>query len=91
MSNKKCKFNENYFEKIDRFDNAYFLGLLYSDGSNCSHTTAERAIVISLQEEDVEILKRFKEYSDSEYAIIYRKPKENIRKGQYRFYVYSRK
>ena len=29
----RLKFNEKYFEKIDSTDKAYFLGLIYSDGS----------------------------------------------------------
>ena len=30
---KRVYFNENYFEKIDSINKAYFLGLLYADGS----------------------------------------------------------
>lgn len=90
MNNKKHTFNENYFEKIDAFDKAYFLGLLYADGSNCLHPTVKRAISISLQEEDAEILKLFSEYTQSTYPLIYKPPKNN-RKGVYKFYVYCEK
>lgn len=50
--------DENYFDVIDTEDKAYFLGLLYSDGY---HNTNKNCITITLQEEDVDVLKTFNE------------------------------
>lgn len=48
--------DDNYFDIIDTEDKAYFLGLLYADGY---HNTDNNSISITLQEEDVDILKTF--------------------------------
>lgn len=47
----KYTLNENYFDKIDTQDKAYFLGLLYADGTNRGNCFS-----ISLQEKDKDIL-----------------------------------
>ena len=44
-------FNESYFEKIDTFNKAYVLGLLYADGCN-----TRVGMALALQEEDLEII-----------------------------------
>lgn len=56
--NTKYNVNESYFEKIDTPDKAYFLGLMYADGN-----VSNRAITISLQEKDLNILEKFKNYT----------------------------
>ncbi len=53
--NNKYEKNDNYFDIIDSNEKAYFLGLMYSDGS-----VTDRSIVITLQERDGPILERFK-------------------------------
>ncbi len=55
--NKKYTVNDNYFENIDTPDKAYFLGLLTADGSINKNT-----ICIYLQERDSGILRKFKDY-----------------------------
>lgn len=55
-------FNENYFEKIDSEDKAYFLGLLYADGNIY---LKRRRVQITLQNEDAYILEIFKKYINS--------------------------
>lgn len=50
---KKYKLNENYFNKIDTEEKAYFLGLLYADGYN---NTDKYAVVLALQKRDKDIL-----------------------------------
>lgn len=66
----RYRFIENYFEKIDTTDKAYFLGLMYSDGS----VSYDRNICsISLQEPDKYILELFKNYLKYEKELeIYR-------------------
>jgi len=59
VKSKQYTLNENYFEKIDSKDKAYFLGLLYADGYNHKY---QHCVEISLSVEDEEILKKFKYY-----------------------------
>jgi len=56
--------NENYFKKIDTEAKAYFLGLLYADGSNIipkqkNKISSGRTIKLALQSIDKEILEIF--------------------------------
>ena len=58
-------FNVNYFEKIDSFDKAYFLGLLAADGNVLifkNNGKKQATIRLSLQEQDKDILEIFKKY-----------------------------
>lgn len=55
--NKKYARNSNYFDVIDTENKAYFLGLLYADGNNCS---PHNSITLSLQEEDGYLIEQFK-------------------------------
>lgn len=54
----KYPIKEDYFDKIDSEDKAYFLGLLYADGCN---NEKRNAISIGLQEKDKYILEIFRE------------------------------
>tara|TARA_R110000868_G_scaffold25451_1_gene99469 strand:- start:20 stop:655 length:636 start_codon:yes stop_codon:yes gene_type:complete len=49
-------FNDDYFEKIDTEDKAYFLGLLFADGNIY---TKRHRVQITLVNEDAYILKKF--------------------------------
>jgi len=53
---KKYKVRHNYFETIDTEEKAYFLGLMYADGSN---TATQNQIKLKLLAEDSYILIRF--------------------------------
>lgn len=55
--NKRIK--SNYFSKIDTPEKAYWLGLLYTDGSVDHYRTTGR-IRLQLQAEDIDILQQFK-------------------------------
>lgn len=58
MSNKQFFVDETVFDKIDNQDNAYFLGLLYADGTNY-----ENGIVkLDLVEQDIDTLENFKKF-----------------------------
>jgi len=66
--NRKYSLNECYFENIDSEDKAYFLGLLYADGSlNPNNST----IRIMLQERDIDILKKFQSCINSNRPMRY--------------------
>lgn len=52
---RKYNVNESFFEEVDSKEKAYFLGLMYADGS-----VSERFLVISLQQKDELILEKLK-------------------------------
>ena len=52
------KFNENFFDKIDSEEKAYWLGFLYADGSVSSN---KNTIELSLQSNDIKHLQKFKQ------------------------------
>ena len=58
----KYKFNENYFEKIDSEDKAYFLGLFYADACN---SNSGNIISIGLQKRDKGILSKLNKFMKS--------------------------
>lgn len=60
LTKQKFTINQNYFEKIDTEDKAYFLGLLYADGT-ISGGLRRYTIDISLQESDFLILEKFRD------------------------------
>lgn len=84
--NKKYSFNEDYFEKIDSEDKAYFLGLLMADGCN-----NREGFTISLQEEDKYILEEFKKRIGYNGPIRLNKPKKSHWKDMYVLAIYSMK
>lgn len=86
---QKYSINENYFDIIDVEDKAYFLGLLYADGC----VSKDGSIILSLEEKDLEIIKKFKKQLKYQGNISYIKPKKIYntyfkrtinRSGQYR-------
>ena len=72
--NKKIK--NNYFSNIDAPEKAYWLGFLYTDGS-VDHYKRTGRIRLQLQEQDIEILEKFKECLQLDCKIIYDKRKNN--------------
>lgn len=74
--------NQNYFKKIDTANKAYWLGFLYADGcislKNKDIKTGGSLLEITLQADDVDILKRFKMSISSNSPI-----KEKLVKGKY--------
>jgi len=63
------KLNDNYFEKIDSIDKAYFLGLMLTDGNI---SLKEDIIRLALSSKDEKILNIFKEKTGNENKIIIR-------------------
>lgn len=68
VANRRYFVNENYFEKIDSKDKAYFLGFLVSDGCNIGNR-----VTLALHKNDIEILNILKGYIKSEKDIILHK------------------
>jgi len=59
----KCKINENYFEKIDSHEKAYWLGFICADG----HISKRGYLTIAIK--DREILEKFTKDTNSTYKI----------------------
>lgn len=63
--------NENYFEKIDSQDKAYFLGFIGADG--CLYETKDKnkqnILRINIQKKDIKILQLLKEYLKTDKPI----------------------
>lgn len=68
-AHKKYEFNENYFNKINSEDKAYWLGWLYSDGCNQKNHN----ISIGLNKKDIHIIELFKKYINSNRPVYYKK------------------
>jgi intein-encoded DNA endonuclease-like protein len=86
IGNKKYTYNEDYFNKINSFDKAYILGLLYSDGWNTEHSVG-----IQLQENDKDILLKINKYIDSNKSIHFNKSKNLKHKNKNTLCFYSKK
>lgn len=74
-SNKQL--DENYFEKIDRPDKAYFLGFMLTDGNI---SLKENIIRLSLSSKDEEILQVFKGKTRNENKLIIREDDKHSEK-----------
>jgi hypothetical protein len=83
---RKYNINENYFEKINSEDKAYFLGLLYADGWNSGE-----GFRLSLQEKDSHILDKFKEKIGYSGEIKFCKKGKSNWQNQLALTIYSRK
>jgi len=71
---RRIKYNENYFEKIDKPEKAYFLGLIFSDG--CVETEKRKRLIIKLHKKDVEILEKFKKSIEFEGSVWFSKKRD---------------
>ena len=71
---KNLNLDENYFEKIDRTDKAYFLGFMLTDGNVSLN---ENIIRLSLSSKDEEILNIFKEKTGNENKICIREDEKH--------------
>lgn len=80
MKGHKCGINSfnNYFEKIDSADKAYFLGLTFADGNirTDSRGGGRKIFSIMLTEEDKYILERFNKYANFNSKLIIHHKKE---------------
>ena len=67
--NRKYTLDQHYFDKIDTQEKAYILGLLYADG--CI-VPSKHFVTISLQESDVDVLKKINDELKSSRPLGYR-------------------
>lgn len=84
----KLTRDSNFFEKIDNEIKAYFLGFMYADGY-----VNNKGLKISLQEQDVDILNRFKKEIkfDGNLYFLERSKKNPNWKNVYTLSIYDRK
>ncbi len=80
--------DESYFEVIDSHRKAYYLGLLYADGTIDGNSPK---VAIALQEQDKNILFQFREDLKSDYSISYRQYKNPKHSNQYVFTMTNHK
>ena len=86
----KFSFNVEYFDIINTEHKAYWLGLLYADGTN---SLKSNTIRLRLQEEDKEILEKFNIDINSNRPLSFISGENKIglnRKDQYQFIISSR-
>ena len=83
------RLNHNYFSKIDAPQKAYFLGLLFTDGSIVLDDKRSPSISIELVESDIDILQKFKEELNSDGNFYYNK-RDNRTNGTYSFSIRSK-
>ena len=78
---KNLNIKEDFFEVIDSEEKAYFLGLLFTDGSiSKPERTRSSSIRLQLKESDIKIIEIFKNILNIESKIYYdkRKNKESV-------------
>ena len=68
MSNRKYKLNDDFFEKIDCEEKAYFLGLIYSDGCIHQHNNS-KYVMFKQQEERKDLVYKLNSALNSTYKI----------------------
>lgn len=83
------RLNHEYFSKIDAPQKAYFLGLLFTDGSIVLDEKRSPNICIELVENDISILHKFKNELNSDGNFYYNK-RDNRKNGTYSFTVRSK-
>lgn len=71
---KKYSFNKDYFETIDTYDKAYWLGFIYADGYVCRNKEKRHCeLGIELKLEDINHLEKFNKCIDGNFNIKTRK------------------
>ena len=72
--NKICKLNTNKFDVIDTEEKAYWIGFIWCDGYNSKryrrkNSTPNYEFKLSLMEDDIGHLEKFKSFLESEHPI----------------------
>ncbi len=86
-SMQKYNINRNYFSNIDSYEKAYWLGLIYADGSN---KVSKNVFVLGLKQEDSYILELLKNDVKSNVPIKIAKDKRGNREDFHRLEIYNK-
>lgn len=70
--------NEQYFERVDRPEVAYWLGFLYGDGSVAKRDDGADGITVELHERDGAHLQKLKESLDADHSIGHRRNESSL-------------
>ena len=81
---RKYDIDETFFDVIDTEEKAYFLGFLYADGCNA---TNRNAVILSLKEDDKEILEILNNLLQSNKPLQYVEFKATNSSNQYRLVI----
>src|SRR5258706_2989612 len=84
---RKYPINESFFEKIDSEEKAYFLGLLFADGTNSIKKTE---VKLALGEIDKHILSRLNNFFQPTKPLYFQKSKLG-RQNLYKLIINSKK
>lgn len=66
---RRYSYNENFFEKIDTEEKAYWLGFIYADGYIAKRKQGSHVLGITISIKDVKHLELFKEHIEATYPI----------------------
>ena len=83
---RKYPIEEDFFDIVDSEEKAYFLGILYADG-----TVSGTSIMLSLQEPDREILEKLKDLIQPTKPILWYKSKNPKRQNTVRLTITNQK
>lgn len=88
LNKRKYKINEDYFENIDTEEKAYWLGMLYADGSV---SATQNGFKLSLKSDDIDVIKKLSVaiYGNEEHIKI--RPKKEGSCETANIYVYGEK
>ena len=87
VSMQKYTLKRDYFKQIDNQEKAYWLGLIYADGSN---KVSRNVFVLGLKQEDNYILKLLKQDLNSNVPIKIAKDKRGNGQDFYRLEIYNK-
>ncbi|WP_128547178.1 hypothetical protein [Larkinella soli] len=68
LRNRRYAINEDFFDRIDTEEKAYFLGMLYADGY---HLPEKNLIVLMLQQGDAELMERLNRLVYPDKPLVY--------------------
>ncbi len=83
---RKYPVDETFFDEIDSQEKAYFLGLLFSDG-----TVSGGSIMISLQDKDIDILEKLRDLIQPTKPLLWYKNKNPKRQDTSRLTISNEK
>ena len=80
---RQCTLNENYFQKLDSKDKAYFLGFIYADGFITKRSQGQSILGLTLAE--IEPIDKFKKYIQTDKKVGYYKKTNSYSDKSYEY------